>query len=136
MSLAFLLMWIVALGLVVWCVSTTIAQAKVFEPFRDWISPYMEDEADWFKVYAYRKGWPWGRKVRATIWELISCQRCLAHYVAAVAVWLFPFELLQTRFAFVAWLANWFLVVAVNDVIARKLQKRCTISYRRGRNPE
>ena len=30
---------IMALALVVWCLSTTIATAKVFESFRDWIFP-------------------------------------------------------------------------------------------------
>lgn len=134
MSLAFLLVWIGALGLVVWCVSTTIAQAKVFKPLRDWVMPvWMQEEAIDAEFIIDDSFW---YKCRMVVWELISCQRCLAHYVAALAVWLFPFELLQTRFAFVAWLANWFLVVAVNDVIARKLQKHHVMRCRRGRNPE
>lgn len=123
------LVQLVCLALVVWCVSTSVAKAKIFEPLHNFIFPSWL----WYEDYDILKSngsinW------RYALRELISCQRCLAHYVAILALVLFPTRVLQFPLTFVEFVANWFLVVAVNDVIARKLEKKTT-TLRRRQNP-
>lgn len=126
---------LIYLALVVWCVSASVARAKVFEPLRRWILP-IDDEDDLYgeawKAYA---DWSW--KLRAMLWELVSCQRCLAHWVALLTCWLFPVQIIVSQSVIVSWIGNWFLVVAVNDLIARQFGPRCGLRHMYSRkNPK
>ncbi len=104
---------VIALALIVWLVSTTIASAKIAEPLRAWIEG-PPAQRHWDRKPSTFRSW---------LHELITCQRCLSHWVALPACWFFEPRLLTSRAAIVAWIANWLLVVAINDVIARAFKK-------------
>ncbi len=101
-------------ALVVWRVSTTIAVAKVFEPFRNW-------------VWRERPGAPPpSRWNRARIWirEAVSCQFCLSHYVAFAYLQFWYVDVVPTTSRIVSFSITWMSVVALSSIIARACQKR------------
>lgn len=114
---------IVCLALIVWCMSTTIATAKIFEGFRSLWEITAEDckpEVSNFRFH-----------LKLFFSELFTCQRCVAHWIAIGVCMIVPVSVVRVPWGLVEFFLNIVLVVAVNDVIARITQGR----VRKGRNP-
>ncbi len=113
MALARTVFELIIAALVVWHVSTTLATAKVFGPFRMWICPKGSG-----------RGLCGAERARAWLYELVSCQFCISHYVALAYMVFWRPAMVATGNAVVNFTITWFSVVAVSSIIARACQKR------------
>ena len=91
--------WLLVLGIPVACVAWTVTHEEVFREPREFCKKMSQD----CKALPQRK-----------FFYLFTCEYCFSHYVSALALWLFHFELLYVGWR--GYLVAWFAVVWIANV--------------------